>query len=317
MADGKNEQARAWLITINNPKEHGWGDREKLIEQLMLFNPDYFCLADEIGGETRTYHTHVYLHAGSPMRFGTLKKRFPTAHLDKAYGSPAQNRDYIRKEGAWAGHAKAETRVEGSFYEHGGPPPGKGKKNEELLESVRSGKSTTEIVSENSDLALHVREINALRNAVKEDLEGKRMRSMNATYLHGPCGAGKTRLVYDSFGAANVYRMSVYGKGRTLFDGYAGEKVLLLDNFYGQIDMGELVSYLEAYPLALPARYSNKVACYDTVYIVSEIPLWEQYAMARRSNPRLWRSLLRKIDRVAFLTEDGELIERKGGRTDG
>lgn len=59
----------------------------------------------------------------------------------------------------------------------------------------------------------------------------------------------------------------------------------LLDNFLGQIPVEELISYLEAYPLHLLARYSDKVACYDTMYIVSELPLEEQYVSAQKSSP--------------------------------
>lgn len=59
----------------------------------------------------------------------------------------------------------------------------------------------------------------------------------------------------------------------------------LLDNFLGQIPMEELISYLEAYPLRLLARCSDKVACYDTMYIVSELPLEEQYVSAQKSSP--------------------------------
>lgn len=312
MAKETDEQSRAWLITVNNPKEHGL-EHEVLIERLTRFHPDYFCLADEIGTETGTYHTHAYLHAGSPMRFSTLKRRFPAAHLDKAYGTPKQNRDYVRKEGAWEEHAKSETRVDGTFYEFGELPPDKESRRAELLECVKQGMTTMEIVSERADLALRVREIDALRDSVREELEGKKMRKLEVTYLYGEPGTGKTRLVYGRFEPSDVYRMSVYPKGgRTLFDGYRGEKVLLLDNFLGQIPVEELISYLEAYPLRLPARYSDKVACYDTVWIVSELPLEEQYVSVQRSSPRLWRSLLRKIDRVVQLTEDGEVKERKG-----
>ena len=47
-------QSRKWLLTINNPQICGL-DHAELIDRLQKFNPDYFCMADEIGA-TGTYH---------------------------------------------------------------------------------------------------------------------------------------------------------------------------------------------------------------------------------------------------------------------
>ena len=116
----KDSQSRKWMLTINNPAVCEM-PHERIIETLQLFNPDYFCMADEIA-TTGTYHTHVYLYSKSPMRFSTVKKRFPTAHIDRALGTAQENRDYIRKEGRWEVTAKIETRVEGTFFEFGTMP---------------------------------------------------------------------------------------------------------------------------------------------------------------------------------------------------
>ena len=91
-----NSQSRKWLMVINNPQECGF-DHSHICELLMKFFPDYFCMADEIA-KTGTFHTHVFVYSHSPIRFNTLKNRFPIAHIEKAYGSAKENRDYILKE---------------------------------------------------------------------------------------------------------------------------------------------------------------------------------------------------------------------------
>ena len=73
----QDPQSRRWSLTINNPKDCGL-DHDTIIEKLHLFHPRYFCLADEIG-ESGTYHTHIYLFSHSPIRFSTVKNRFPPA----------------------------------------------------------------------------------------------------------------------------------------------------------------------------------------------------------------------------------------------
>ena len=90
---GNNTQSRKWSLVINNPLEAGL-DHTAIREILHRFSPAYFCLADEIA-TTGTYHTHIFLYSPSPMRFSTVKNRFPTAHIEKAYQSARINRDYI------------------------------------------------------------------------------------------------------------------------------------------------------------------------------------------------------------------------------
>ena len=96
---GYNTQGRKWALVINNPQEAGL-DHKAIVDLLKLFSPAYYCLCDEIA-TTGTYHTHVFFYAPSPVRFGTIKGRFSTAHIEKAYGSVQVNRDYLRKEGRW------------------------------------------------------------------------------------------------------------------------------------------------------------------------------------------------------------------------
>lgn len=76
-----NMQSRKWALVINNPQEANL-DHPAIIEILHRFAPDYFCLSDEIS-KTGTYHTHIFLFSNSPIRFSTLKTRFPIAHIEK------------------------------------------------------------------------------------------------------------------------------------------------------------------------------------------------------------------------------------------
>lgn len=88
-------QCRKWLLTINNPDEHNFSEGE--IENILnTFKFRYACLSREIG-ENGTPHIHLFIYAKSRIRFSTIKKRFPTAHIDKAYGSVVDNIAYITK----------------------------------------------------------------------------------------------------------------------------------------------------------------------------------------------------------------------------
>ena len=52
-----------------------------------------------------------------------------------------------------------------------------------------------------------------------------------------------------------------------------------------------MLNYLDIYPVMLPARYYDRVACYTTVYIPSNIPLEQQYTEIQRSNLEAWNTL--------------------------
>ena len=91
------EQIAELILAGNLPDDYEL-DHNAVKNTLHLFNPDYFCLVDEIA-TTGTKHMHIFIYSKSPIRFSTLKNRFPVAHIDKANGSVTENRDYLRKEG--------------------------------------------------------------------------------------------------------------------------------------------------------------------------------------------------------------------------
>ena len=295
-----NTQSRKWQLTINNPQDHGM-THDVIIDRAQKFNPDYFCMADEIGA-CGTYHTHVYLYSTSHMRFGTLKRRFPTAHIEKAIGTSQENRDYMRKEGKWAETAKAETRVEGTFKEFGVLPDEaseKSPKMAQLMQDVKDGYSTTEIIENDPSFAFKINDIDALREKLLFEKFRKENRPMKVNYLFGDSGTGKTRSIYEKHSPEDVYRITDYsGQSGARFDDYHGEPVIVFEEFHSQVPISAMLNFLDIYPLRLPARYRDRVACFDTVYITSNIPLEQQYQEIQRKELETWHAFLRRIHTV-------------------
>ena len=271
---GNNTQSRKWSLVINNPQECGL-DHSAIVEILRKFSPAYFCMADEIA-TTGTYHTHIFLYSPSPIRFSTVKNRFPTAHIDKTYGSAKENRDYIRKEGKWAETDKAETKVPDTFLEWGDMPAEKEEKAPQmykLIQEVRDGISTANIIEGSPNLAFRVRDIDTLRQTLLSDRYASENRKIEVWYIFGASGTGKTRGIYERHDAKDICRITNYRNGRGIsFDGYSGQDVLVFEEFHSQIPIEDMLNYLDIYPLSLPARYSDRVACYTRVYITSNLP---------------------------------------------
>ena len=62
-------RSRKWQLTINNPIEHNL-EHNTIKEYLSnLDNLIYWCMCDEIGGQEKTYHTHVYIHLKNAITF--------------------------------------------------------------------------------------------------------------------------------------------------------------------------------------------------------------------------------------------------------
>lgn len=64
-----------------------------------------------------------------------------------------------------------------------------------------------------------------------------------------------------------------------------------------------MLNYLDIYPLELPCRYMNKVACFNKVYITSNIDLDMQYRAIQKESPETWRAFLRRIHKVMYFED--------------
>ncbi|MCL2798559.1 MAG: hypothetical protein FWD58_11030, partial [Firmicutes bacterium] len=104
-------QLRNYCLTINNPTQTD----EQFFEYLQsLDHIKYFIFAREKGDGTEanpggTVHLQVYLEFTGGKTFATIKKLFPTAHIEPRLGTKKSARDYILKVGKYKD--KAHTRI--------------------------------------------------------------------------------------------------------------------------------------------------------------------------------------------------------------
>lgn len=302
----KDTQARKYNITINNPDDFPHDIIKEIISNSFK-SILYFCMADEQG---QTLHTHLYMHFSGGVRFSTIKKRFPTAHIEVAKGTAQQNRDYIAKEGKWANdEEKAETIVPDTFYEWGEMPvdrSGHWSVETEIIDRIQDGASNAEILMEFPHFFRAMRDVEYVRQSLRNDEYRDKWRDLETVYIFGETGTGKTRSVMDGHGYSNVYAVNNY---KHPFDLYAGEAVMLFDEFNSGFRIQDMNNYLDGYPIALPARYNNKQACYDKVFIVSNLDLCEQYRQERLYQNSVWQAFIRRIHKVIHFMPDGSRKE--------
>ncbi len=244
-----------------------------------------------------------------------MKNKFPEAHFDPARGSIRENRDYVSKQGKWEGTEKEETVVEGSFKEIGDLPEEKMESTDRYRELIRLIKARTPIntiIDILPNYSLRIKQVEQLREQILGAEYRNKIRDIKVVYIEGDTGVGKTRYIYEKFGYENVCRVTKYPDiNGVKFDEYDFHQVLVFDEFRSQIPIAEMLMYLDIYPIELPARYYNRVAAYEYVFIVSNIPFEQQYSHLKNRDYKTYKAWLRRIHEVYKMDHEGNLINKK------
>lgn len=308
MAD---KQSRKYNVTINNPTDKGL-DHDTIKRILEQFKSCvYWCMADEIGLDTQTPHTHIYIQLKSSTRFSRIKKLLPEAHIESAQGTAQENRAYVQKSGKWANDPKADTSVPGTFEESGPLPdePGQGTRTdfEEIEAMLNDGQTPAEIMSVNFAYRRYERMI---RSAYfdKRKRETPTKREVKIHYLVGESGSGKSytyTTLCEEHGEDNVYFLTDYDGGG--FDSYCGEPILFMDEYKGQFRFAQFLILTDCYKSQIHARYANVVAVWNEVYITSVFPPEELYKKMVEESARgqdKQQQLLRRISDITYCFVD-------------
>lgn len=320
MADLTKVSSRKWQITINNPIDHGF-DHDTIINLCASIRGNiYFCLCDEIGDECETLHTHVFISRtssqGAAIGAERIRSLFGDSHREKAYGSPLDNRSYILKDGEKyhkdaVGHYHYTDKkgklheginLSDTFFENGDCPSdvqGKDSSDDLVIHLVLDGASNEEIIQAVPNSFKHIDKIERVRSMFRDREFADKWRYLHVTYISGKTGIGKTRSVMEKFGFSNVYRVTDY---KHPFDTYDAQDVILFEEFRSSLALGDMLNYLDGYPLLLPCRYFNRQACFTKVFLISNIPVTEQFL---RSDRESRDAFFRRIHEVIEYDSDG------------
>lgn len=219
------------------------------------------------------------------------------------------------RNGKWLNSRKQETVIPNTFEEFGEMPQehqGISGEIAEIYMLIKDGLSDTEIMELYPNEVYNVDKFERIRQRIKSDENSEIRREIETWYIWGKTGVGKTRYVLEKYGYRNVYRITDY---KNPFDGYKGEDVICFDEFSSSLSIQNMNNLLDCYPLSLPARYSNKQACYTKIYIISNIKIEEQYEMVQYLHYEVYKAFLRRIKHILEFKEDGSIIEEefKGG----
>lgn len=89
--------------------------------------------------------------------------------------------------------------------------------------------------------------------------------------LCGAAGTGKTTYVCKKYGYENVFRLDMDADSKYLLDGYAGEKILLIDDFNGGIKYNTMLALLDGHPIRMNVKNGRTYKAWEHVYITSNV----------------------------------------------
>lgn len=199
-------------------------------------------------GESGKRHLQFYCEFTTKVSLKFIKKLFGrSVHVEPRRGSQREAIDYCSKE---------DTRVEGPFEFGIKAEPGKRTDLERLKKDLDEGISLQDI-SQN-----HFRSFLLYNRGIKEYRllnTTKRTWEMENSILWGRAGTGKTRLAYDlaERDCVDVYPLMRNSSGKVWFDGYVGQEILLIDDYYGWIPLSFLFQLMDRYPMFVQTKGSS------------------------------------------------------------
>ncbi len=254
---------------------------------------------------------HLQMYVEMEQRgLSTLKASFKEVtggdgYWMKALGSQASNIHYCSKphDDCDCAHCNEEkeksTAVPGSFKEYGtkakaaGSGSG-GAKRKAAFDLIREKGLRTVIEESPEIVATAGHSLSVAFDAVlrKKARQERGYVPPQILVLWGATEVGKTRLAYEMY--PDLYKLEC-GETDIWWDGYYGEKCILLDDFYGQIKYSHLLNLLDGYPTRVRTK-GGFVTLDNTVWIItSNAPPHEWYPKVA-DKKALWNRLWVRFD---------------------
>jgi len=252
---------------------------------------------------TGALHWQGYVELDRPARFTQVKNwlNMGAAHVEASRGTVEQNIAYCSKQ-----ESRADPDVLPTVL--GVPSAGQGERTDlsSAVAIVRSARGLRGVLEDMPETFVrHHRGLTAAAELHARITHQARRPDLRVRVLVGPPGCGKTRWVYDNCPADSLYTLTQTA-GTVWWNGYTDQVNLLLDDYYGWIQWGELLKVLDIYPLQVQTKGGFATASYLNVYITSNRP-WDHWYSKSRPFEEMG-ALQRRIHEVWTFSSDGSHV---------
>lgn len=283
--DARVEEYSYWGLGPADGPQGNWVRHEDDIQ--------YLHFQEECGKEG-THHLQGFVIFKKRVSLAWLKKEFhKRAHWEVARGTDKQADEYTKKE---------DTKVEGGMELTIGSLPERVHKKrqekeedaEDELENIKAGYKRP---SEIDGAILRCPGFIAAYNALTADILGPYRPELKIITLVGPPGTGKSYAIQKCF---PEHGRCIYGNSGAWFQNPTA-KVMIFEEFNGQIPLQRMLQLLDPYPLALEVKGRMAPAMYDTVVITSNTSPASWYPIKPQDEIDQGDLFKRKIDSIHAL----------------
>lgn len=295
------KQHKRWCITSFHLDDYeSWKkleDSEKV---------GYMIYQQELCTSTKKAHIQAYIEVKTKRTMGGIKKILNslTVHLEPSKGTAAQNQDYC---------SKSRTKNTKFPVVEFGLPMKQGERNdlEGVYARIKEGATEWDILDEFPSIFIKfIKGINKARGIfIRKHLS--HWRKIPVYVFYGVTRSGKTSRVYKLEEPSEVFKLTIKQSGNVWFDGYTGQDVLLIDDFYGQIKVSYLLQLLDGFIQNCEIKGGHVWSNWSKIYITSN------------SHPREWYSYWTTCpdsiadaigERITEITEITRQIPRRTNR---
>lgn len=289
--------AKRWVATIFDTE---WEPAPEKIEDLVKG-----IMGRETCPTTGKEHWQCFFYFKVRKRLSTVQKWIEGKwHCEVARKTDKENYDYCSKDG--------EFKLYGDWTQVG---QGRRTDIEFAVEAIMEGASTLDLIQHypNCFIKYHRGLEKAKKAILSTSGEVTQFRNIETHVLWGPAGSGKTRAVYEQENPTDIYKADMVYDG--WWDGYEGEKVLLIDDFYGGIRYTKLLNILDGYKLQIPVKGGSTWAQWTKVYITSNVHPrdWYEKGMTDALKRRLTKVCCVGVQEVAGNTSAATSSEESDG----
>jgi len=265
----KKGKGKSWFLTINN-----WTIEEKAFAEALPCQRK--IIAEELAPTTGTPHIHIAIIFKSSKRWAAMKKLFPRADVRQMRGRWS-DQEYLLKEG----NAYIEDNTK------------QGQRTDiELFVKDAQVETEQKILEVHPGAWCKYQRAYSRLKEMKEKKASRAFRHLNVIVHWGYTGTWKTRIAYDLGG--HIWKPSA----PEWWNGYEGEEIIIIDEFYGQMRAARFLSLLDGYQCRLPTKGGFTYARWTTVYITSNVHPDDWYAGKIPESVK--QAMMRRIKKVVY-----------------
>ena len=261
---------------------------------------DYICCQQETSPETGRLHWQGYVEMRERQQLSFMKTQIDNeTHFEIRRGTQEKAIEYTQK---------AESAVQGTWFEVGvkHSPDARGMLDA-CINDLKTGQFTlTQLAMTHLKvMVLHGRGVASVACLIRPPPPAWRV--MDVRVYYGAPGSGKTSCAIREF--PDIYIQD----GTEWFQDYIDQKQLLLDDFYGGTRIATILRWLDGHPLRLPVKGTQAYAYWTVVILTSNHhpDRWWEKALSADCETR--RALMRRINTIVHLSDDGTKQYDKGG----